>query len=246
MRRKAKPMRKTLDFILAIYPADLKREFGDEMRAVAMTLIAQGKRQSWKELGWLLQDAIRERMRQQESASVISGALAALIAQLILYSQIIPIHRLRTVVLLLSLGAAIATSQQQPRQDPAALAEAKAIYDRVFKALGEARTIEDMQAVSESFDTKDWTSITRFGRTNNRELIAQEWQSMLKLKPEQRVPRMEIIWTDQDGDRMTVVAWMMPNEVEQVDSQGDYGEKGQRHKLSRATLVRDLFTKTPA
>ena len=35
---------------------------------------------------------------------------------------------------------------------------------------------------------------------------------------------MDIIWAEKDGDRMTVLAWMMPYELEREDAAGDHGQ----------------------
>jgi len=63
-------------------------------------------------------------------------------------------------------------------------------------------------------------------------------ESLLSLPPNQRITGMEILWVDIDVDRLVVLAWMMPNEVDGRDA------TGATHRLTRATLIRDTFQKT--
>jgi hypothetical protein len=148
-------------------------------------------------------------------------------------------------VLLLCLLAGICCGQQQAKQDPGALELAKSIYTRAFTELRGAKTLEDMKKLADSLDSQDWISVDRFGRTVlTRRDADRELTSVLSLPPERRVTEMDIIWAEQESDRLIVVAWMMPNEVEVVDSEGDYGSKGSKHRLMRGTLVRDIFLKT--
>jgi hypothetical protein len=146
---------------------------------------------------------------------------------------------------LLCVIAGIGFAQTPPRQDPAALALAKSIYARSFTELRAAKTMEDMHQLSDELDSKDWIFVDRFGRTMlTKQQADRDLESMLKLPPERRVSGMDIIWAEQDSDRLMVLAWINSHENDFVDSTGDYGPKGSKHRVTESTLVRDLFTKT--
>jgi hypothetical protein len=154
-------------------------------------------------------------------------------------------RELSALILCLVLQRAFA--QQEIRQDPATLELARSIYTRAFRQLREAKTLEDMKRLSDALDSPDWISVDRMGRTIlTRKDADRELESVLALPSERRVTGMDIIWAEQESDRLAVLAWMMPSETERVDASGDYGQKGGTHRMLRATLVRDLFVKTPA
>ncbi len=139
-----------------------------------------------------------------------------------------------------------AALSQPARQDTATLELARGIYRTAFIGLREAKTLDDMRKVSDSMDSPEWISVDRFGRTIlTKKEADRDLQSLLSLPPERRAAAMEIIWAEQDAERLIVVAWMMPNESKRVDAEGEFGPKGATHQVTRATLIRDLFTKTP-
>ncbi len=41
-----------------------------------------------------------------------------------------------------------------------------------------------------------------------------------------------------------MVAWMTPNVAERIDAGGEFGPEGASHKLTRGTLIRDVFVNT--
>jgi hypothetical protein len=143
----------------------------------------------------------------------------------------------------LLLIAGICLAQPAPKPDAAALELAKSIYSRAFKEVRDAKTLEDMQRIGDRQDSKDWISLDRFGRTvlsmHDADGVNREYASMLRLPPESRVGEMDIIWVERDSDRLMVLAWMMPHEVEVTDA-----ETGGKHRLMEGTLTRDLFQKT--
>ena len=147
----------------------------------------------------------------------------------------------------LCLAAGMACAQPETKQDPATLEFARSIYARSFTDLRQAKSLEDMKKLSDALDSPDWISVDRMGRTIlTRKDADRELESLLALPPERRVTGMDIIWAEQDSDRLAVLAWMMPSQTDRVDTRGEYGPKGVTHRILRGTLVRDLFVKTPA
>jgi hypothetical protein len=102
-----------------------------------------------------------------------------------------------------------------------------------------------MKKLSDGLDSPDWISVDRFGRTIlTRADADRELQSVLAIAPARRVTEMDIVWAEQDMDRLMVIAWMMPSEAERIDSEGVFGPKGGKHRLTRGTLIRDIFQNT--
>ncbi len=151
-------------------------------------------------------------------------------------------RHLASLLLPLLLMVEICLAQPAPKPDTEALELAKSIYTRSFTEVRDAKTLEDMHKVSDRQDSKDWISLDRFGRMvltkKDPAGVDREFESMLSLPPERRVAEMDIIWAERDSDRLMVLAWMMPHEIEMTD--GD----GQKHRLMEGTLIRDLFQKT--
>jgi hypothetical protein len=226
-------MKRLFDLLLLLYPAAYRAEFGDEMRTVFLALVKSRNRHYFAEVFGLIRGAASEqwsaRASWQAAASMSGGAVLAWGLHAVMYWSLVP----------------VAFGQQMPKQEAAALDLAKSIYARSFTALREARTLNDMKKLSDDLDSPAWISVDRFGRTVlTRKDADRELQSVLALPPERRVTEMDIVWAEQDADRLTVVAWMMPNEVDRTDSEGDFGPKGGKHRLTRGTLVRDIFENT--
>jgi hypothetical protein len=155
------------------------------------------------------------------------------------------LEHLASRVFMLAVLVGVAFGQQPPRQDAATLELAKSIYSRAMTALQEAKTMDDMKKLADDLSSPDGISVDRFGRTIlTRKEADGELASMLALPPERRVTQMDILWAEQNSDRMIVVAWVLPNEVEQIDTEGDFGAKGTKHRLTRGTLIRDIFQRT--
>jgi hypothetical protein len=159
-----------------------------------------------------------------------------------------PMRHRASCLLPLFLIAGICLAQPAPKPDREALELAKSIYSRSFTDVRDAKTLEDMRKVSDRQDLKDWVSLDRFGRTTlTKQDTAgedRELASILSLPPERRVAEMDIIWAERDADRLMVLEWIMPHQVEVTDRDGEYGPKGAKHQLMEGTLVRDLFRKT--
>ena len=148
-------------------------------------------------------------------------------------------------LLLFSAWAGIALGQQLAKQDAAVLDTAKSIYRRTLTAVREAKTVADLQKLADELDSPEWISVDRFGRTGlTKQTALKGLESLLSVPPEHRVPRMEIIWAERDSDRLAVLAWMGLREVERVDDDGVYGEKGAKHRLLLGTMTWDLFMNT--
>ena len=79
----------------------------------------------------------------------------------------------------------------------------------------------------------------RFGRNTMQNAADRdrEFESMLTLPAERRISVMDIMWAERDKDRLIVLAWMMPYDAEVTDATGEYGAKGSKHRLTRATLI---------
>ena len=169
------------------------------------------------EVWGLLCGAAYERLRLISPAPVAAGLASAFTMQLFVYM------------------ALLTPAAAQPKQDPGAMETAKAIYTRAFTLLRDAKNMDDMRKLSDSLDSPEWVSLDRFGRPLfTRAQADREFESILVLPPEQRVSAMDIIWAERDATRLIVVAWMFPRE-----------EIRDGHKLTRATLIRDLFDNTP-
>ncbi|MDR3704185.1 MAG: hypothetical protein P4L56_31345 [Candidatus Sulfopaludibacter sp.] len=148
----------------------------------------------------------------------------------------------RVLVVCLLVGIA---AGQPVKQDAATLELARSIYSSSFTALRQAKTLEELRKLSDDLDAPEWISVDRFGRTIlTRQDADRDLESLLALPPERRVTGMDILWAERDSDRLSVVAWMMPNVAERVDAEGEFGPKGASHKLTRGTLIRDVFVKT--
>jgi len=264
-------MMRVFDLLFMLYPPDYRAEFGDEMRAVFLTLAESQQSESWMSTGWfawievlgLIRGAIYERQRQlwklaavswRISASMAGGAVFASGMHILMYWFLVPgkskglarvLEHLASRVFILAVAVGIAAGQQAAKQDPTALEIAKSIYSSSFTALREAKTLEDMRKLADSLDSADWISVDWFGRTIlTRRDADRDLESVLALPPERRVTGMDIIWAERDSDRLIVVAWMMSHEVERVDSEGSYGTKGTTHRLMRGALIRDIFLDT--
>ncbi len=186
--------------------------------------------------------------------SMVCGAPLAFGMHLLMYWTLVPgkhrtvqqaVEALASRLFPMCLIAGICLGQPAPKPDVKALELAKSIYSRSFKDVRDAKTLEDMQKVSDRQDSKDWIFVDRFGRTvlsmHDAEGVNRELASMLSLPPESRVGEMDIIWAEQDSDRLMVLAWVMPHEAEGTDAEG-----GGKHRLMEGTLIRDLFQKTSA
>lgn len=216
-------MLRLFNLLLLLYPQAFRAEFTGEMRFVFVSLIEAGH-SPWVEILSLLRGAAYERYRV--GAPLAAGLMVAFGSQFLIYRTLLAICLL----------AAVVTAQPLPKQESATLDEAKAIYTRAFTALRDARSMADMKKLADSLDAPEWTSADRFGRRLlDRASADKELESMLALPPEQRVSTMDIIWAERDGTRMVVVAWMFPRE-----------EVRNGHTVRRATLIRDLFDKTPS
>jgi hypothetical protein len=135
-----------------------------------------------------------------------------------------------------TLLAGVCFGQQPPKPDTATLELARSIYARTFTELREAKTMDDMRKLSDRLDSQDWIFVDRFGRTGLTKKDAErDLESMLSLPPERRVAEMDIIWAEQDADRLMVLAWMAPHET----------ETGDKHRVMVGIPIRDLFAKTP-
>jgi hypothetical protein len=202
-------MLRVFDLLLMLYPAEYRMEFGGEMRTVFLELDRRG----WRlllEYGGLVRGAIRERRRQM--GALAGGAAFASILNLLLYWYLLPV------------GVA---HGQTVRQDPSALELARSMYSRSFTALREAKTLDELRRLSDEMDAPEWISVDRFGRTVlTKKDVDRDLENLLKLPAERRAAGMDIVWAEQDAERLIVVAWMMPNES---------------HEVTRGTLIRDIF-----
>jgi hypothetical protein len=222
------------DLLMRLYPADFRAEFELEMRSVFVALASD--RTPWTEFLALLRGALQERLRQAKTQTAVAiggGALFALSTQMLVYRALL------THALGVCLFAGVVAAQPIPKQDPEALETAKSIYNRAFTALRDARNMDDMKKLSDILDSPDWISVDRFGRTLlTKSQADREFESLLALPPDSRVSAMDIIWAEHDAGRLIVVAWMFPREDVRA------GEDGVSHRLTRATLIRDLFEKS--
>lgn len=229
-------MLRWFDLLMRLYPADWRAEFADEMREVFRNA---APRNAWCETVGLVAGAARQRL--PSLMPLAGGAALALTAQMAIYVALLPhagrilqrtIQNLAAFLMLICIvtGAGLA---QQPAQDAATVALAQSIYDHAFAAIRNAKTIADLHKAADELDSPDWVSIDHFGRTvRTGHDTDRELESMAALPPEQRVARMDIIWAEQDGDRLAVLIWIAPREIVTA---------GQR--LIRGTLVQDLFEK---
>jgi hypothetical protein len=242
-------MRRVFDFLIHLYPAGYRAEFEEEMRSVFLSSTAglaggecspatRSPALLWRECFGLVVGAAREWCGlAQTVASMAAGLLCAGWAQLLLYRYLV--RHLAIVCLLAGLARS-----QPAKLDPAALETARSIYVSSFTALREAKTIEDMRKLSVTLAAPGWMSVDRFGRSVPHENLDAELEELLKLPPETRVTGMDIIWAETDAERLIAVAWMMPSVTERIDAEGAYGPKGETHRLTRGTLIRDIFEKT--
>ena len=250
-------MVRVFDLLLMLYPVEYRSEFGDEMRAVFMALASSGNRSYWSEFAALMRGAVSEhchRVSLRATASMAGGVVFAFGLHVVMYWSLVPgkgkslgraLEHLAARVFMIAILAGVAFGQQQPRQDVATLELAKSIYTRALTALQEAKTLDDMKKLADDLASPDGISVDRFGRiVLTRKTADGELASMLALPPERRVTQMDILWAEQNTDRLIVVAWVLPNEVEQIDTEGDFGPPGGKHRLTRGTLVRDIFQKT--
>ena len=251
-------MGRSFDLLMRLYPAEFRVEFGGEMRTVFLAL-AKSRRPGWRfwanECRGLLEGAAIARCRQfaRLAPSLAGGAILASGLQFAIYGCLLPgksrslarlLEQLFSRLLLVCVVAGIAAGQPV-KQDASTLELARSIYSGSFTALREATTLEEMSKLSDGLDAPEWISVDRFGRTILTKKDAdRDLESLLALPPERRVTGMDILWAERDSERLTVLAWMMANVAQRVDAEGEFGPKGASHKLTRGTLIRDLFVKT--
>ncbi|MBM3783042.1 MAG: hypothetical protein FJW30_01715 [Acidobacteria bacterium] len=189
-----------IDFLLSLYPARVRKEFGDEMRAVYRQR-CQG-RVSLREVHGLLCDAVRAWRDEPFSGllAAAAGSVLAICLHLLAYRILVPVAFLAWPLL---------------GQD--AVATAAAIYGKQFEALRAAKNVEDLLKISNELDDAEWISVDRFGRTVfDRAGSQRQLTQMLDIPPERRTVRMDILWAGHDKDRLTVVAWMITGATETV------------------------------
>jgi hypothetical protein len=224
-------MLRIFDFLLLLYPAEFRVEFGEEMRAVFASVREPAAPSLLvREYCGLLRGAVVERCRlaYRRVPFLAGGAIFALGAQFLIYWCLLP-------------GAA---HGQTVKEDAAAVELARSIYSASFTALRDAKTLDDLRKVSDEIDAAEWISVDRFGRTILTKKDAdRDLESLLSLPPARRAAGMENIGAERDAERLIVVAWMMPNRAERADPDGEFGEKGATHQLNRGTLIRDIFVK---
>ena len=230
-------MLKIFDLMMRLYPAHFRLEFETEMRVVFTALL--NERTPWTELLSLIHGAARERLRTaakfRTAVSLAGGVACAFSSQALLYRALL--HTLAV-----GLFAGIAGAQPLLKQDPVTLETAKSIYQKAFTALRDAKNMDDMRKIADSLDAPEWISVDRFGRTLlTRSQADRELESMLAIPPEQRMSTMDIIWAEHDQTRMIVLAWLFPREEVRTGMDADPKIS---HRLSRATLIRDIFENT--
>ena len=216
-------MQRFFDLLLMLYPADYRETFGAEMRGVFLQL-AEARRPFWwfalAESQGMISGAIVERVRRLRPApvSLFGGVLCAAALHLLVYTCLLP----------------PAFGQAAPSEGATAVELARTIYSHTFTGLREAKTMDDLRRLIADLEAPDWVSVDRFGRTVlTRADAERELESLLAIPGERRGGVMDVIWAGRDGDRLAVVAWMMPRETV---------EDG--HRVTRATLIRDILVRT--
>ena len=252
------------ELLLRLYPREHRVEFGEDMRGVLREIVggretglARARMVGTEMLGRGC-GAASERFCElagRMEAPMVAGIVSACVIHVLMYRELVPV-RARSFSRLLELfGQCVATAlllggvvygQQQAKEDAEILSTVKSIYLANLVALREAKTLEDMKKLADGMDAPEWVSVDRFGRTvMTRRDVDRELGSMLSIPGDRRVMGLEVIWAERAGDRMIVVGWMMPNEIQRVDTSGEYGEKGATHRLMRGTLYKDFFVETP-
>jgi hypothetical protein len=222
-------MLRIFQLLMLLYPADYRAEFGDEMRAVFAAVAGE---RLFAEILGLMRGALLERCRQGCAlASMAAGAVCAFGAHLLMYRYFVG-H-----FVILCFVAGIAAGQPRVQQDRAAMETARTIYRDSMTALREAKTVDDIKRLAGALGSPEFISVDRFGRLVPRQQIGAEFEEILALPPNRRAAGIDILWAEQDAERLIVLAWMMPNEAERTDADGA------KHRLMRGTLIRDLFQK---
>ena len=228
--------------LMLLYPPQFRAEFETEMQSVFLAVLATAGHHSprqrawvlWTELVGLLTGAVREQARRATPA--LAGTTMALCLHAALYTVLVPIRTL----LLLGLFVGSLPAQPPAHQDPAVLQTAKSLYTAALTAIRDAESVDDMKKLADQFDSPDWISVDRFSRQAfTRRQSDTGLAALLALPADRRITGMDILWAERDSDRMIVLGWMMPNQVERPNSTGG------TQRLTRATLFRDTFADTP-
>ena len=119
------------------------------------------------------------------------------------------------------------------------------LYQKTFTALEAAKTEDDMRRVAEMMDVREWLSLDPLGLPISRVQANAELKSLLAAPPKNRVPQMDILWTDTTAASAVAVLWVY-NSREIADPEGRYGAPGEKHPALFGALVRDTFARTDA
>jgi len=119
-----------------------------------------------------------------------------------------------------------ATSAQAQDTLPAEISSA---YSATLATLQTAKTPEDIRAMVEAMDSKDWVSISPNGEKNYRDDAEKQLVGLLSIPVGKRpVPKQKIIYVNIAGSITTTVFW-----VYRTTDQGAVG-----------SLIRDTWEKT--
>ena len=235
-------MRRLFRILMLLYPPQFRAEFEPEMHSVFFAVLATASRHSFRQWAWVLwteligtlTGAVREQAPRATPA--LAGATMAFCLHAALYTVLVPIRTL----LLLGLLVGSLPAQPPAQQDPTILQTAKSLYTAALTAIRDAKSLDDMKKLADQFDSPDWISVDRFGRPGfTRRQADTGLAALLALPADRRITGMEILWAERDSDRMIVLGWMMPNQVERPNPTGG------TQRLTRSTLFRDTFTDTP-
>ena len=116
------------------------------------------------------------------------------------------------------------------------------LYQRTFSGLEAAKTEDDIRRVVEILDVREWVSFDPLGLPISRQQASSELKSLLAVPPKNRVPQMDIVWTDTSDTSAVVVLWVyFAREIS--DPEGRYGAPGDKHQALFGALVRDTFAR---
>jgi hypothetical protein len=199
-------------WLLRVYPAAYRDQFGTQMLTTFADAL-DAERASGTVARFLAREyfgvlASGLSIRFSEPPAMSAGTLLALALHILLYTLLVP----------------VALKAEE--------SDFRALYDRTLAALAAAKSDDDLRRATEMLDASQWLGFDAAGVPLTRAQAAMGLRALLTLPPNARVPRIEIVWTNESPASAVVVAWV----TQSVTTGQDTTVVG--------TLVRDTFART--
>ena len=118
----------------------------------------------------------------------------------------------------------------------------KRMYAKTLDEMQKATTAGEIDRIVNAMDSPDWLSINADGSRLTRQDAKRELVRSLA-GPRGAQPTIDLLWFNQAGSSATGVAWVF-GKSQTIDTNGQFGPKGARHKVLAGALVRDTWILT--